>query len=39
MARFLGIGNTGVVLLALSLVFGGMPDGALDGAAGGVLDG
>lgn len=39
MAWFLGIGITGVVLLALSLVFDGVPDGALDGALGGVLDG
>lgn len=35
MAWFLGLGITGVVLLALSLVFDGVLDGALDG----VLDG
>ncbi|CAL9502808.1 hypothetical protein [Streptomyces sp. NPDC090994] len=43
MAWFLGLGITGVVLLALSLIFGGVVegalDGALDGALGGVLDG
>ncbi|MFF7984034.1 hypothetical protein ACFZDK_33795 [Streptomyces sp. NPDC007901] len=39
MAWFLGIGITGVVLLALSLVFDGVLDGALDGVLGGVLDG
>ncbi|MET7378332.1 hypothetical protein ABZT08_05810 [Streptomyces sp. NPDC005526] len=39
MAWFLGIGITGVVLLALSLVFDGVLDGALDGALGGALDG
>ncbi len=35
MAWFLGLGITGVVLLALSLVF----DGVLEGAFGGALDG
>ncbi|MGW0843423.1 hypothetical protein ACWD26_25395 [Streptomyces sp. NPDC002787] len=35
MAWFFGLGITGVVLLALSLVF----DGVLDGAVDGVLDG
>jgi membrane protein implicated in regulation of membrane protease activity len=35
MAWFFGLGITGVVLLALSLVF----DGVLDGAFGGVLEG
>ncbi|GAA3545611.1 hypothetical protein [Streptomyces osmaniensis] len=35
MAWFLGLGITGVVLLALSLVFDGVLEGALDG----VLDG
>ncbi|MFF9396168.1 hypothetical protein [Streptomyces griseoluteus] len=39
MAWFLGLGITGVVLLALSLVFDGLLDGALDGALGGGLDG
>ncbi|MDG5801447.1 hypothetical protein P9869_01945 [Streptomyces ossamyceticus] len=39
MAWFLGLGITGVVLLALSLVFDGVLDGALDGALDGVLDG
>ncbi|MCI3276698.1 hypothetical protein [Streptomyces cylindrosporus] len=39
MAWFLGIGITGVVLLALSLVFDGLLDGVLDGALGGGLDG
>ncbi|GGX90935.1 hypothetical protein [Streptomyces minutiscleroticus] len=39
MAWFLGIGITGVVLLALSLVFDGVLDGVLDGASGGLLDG
>ncbi|GAB2853383.1 hypothetical protein GCM10027074_20450 [Streptomyces deserti] len=39
MAWFLGLGMTGVVLIALSLVFDGMLDGAFDGALDGVLDG
>ncbi|MCL8011382.1 NfeD family protein [Streptomyces sp. AS02] len=39
MAWFLGLGITGVVLLALSLVFDGVLDGAFDGALGGALDG
>lgn len=39
MAWFLGLGITGVVLLALSLVFDGLLDGVLDGALGGSLDG
>ncbi|MFE2352620.1 NfeD family protein [Streptomyces parvulus] len=39
MAWFLGIGITGVVLLALSLVFDGLLEGALDGALDGVLEG
>ncbi|MFJ6527675.1 hypothetical protein ACIQMZ_20630 [Streptomyces longwoodensis] len=39
MAWYLGIGITGVVLLALSLVFDGMLEGVLDGALDGVLDG
>ncbi|MET7377832.1 hypothetical protein ABZT08_03260 [Streptomyces sp. NPDC005526] len=39
MAWFLGLGITGVVLLALSLVFDGLLDGVLDGALGGGLDG
>jgi membrane protein implicated in regulation of membrane protease activity len=38
-AWFLGIGITGVVLLALSLVFDGLLDGVFDGALGGALDG
>lgn len=39
MAWFLGIGITGVVLLALSLVFDGVLEGVFDGALGGMLDG
>lgn len=39
MARFYGLGITGVALLVLSLVFDGVLDGALGGAPGGVLDG
>ncbi|MFJ7076305.1 hypothetical protein [Streptomyces sp. NPDC098781] len=39
MVWFLGLGITGVALLALSLVFDGVLDGALDGALGGALDG
>ncbi|CAL9303687.1 hypothetical protein [Streptomyces sp. SudanB182_2057] len=39
MAWFLGLGITGVVLLALSLVFDGLLDGVFDGAPGGGLDG
>ncbi|WP_320784226.1 hypothetical protein [Streptomyces sp. CRN 30] len=39
MAWFLGLGITGVVLLALSLVFDGVLEGVLDGALDGVLDG
>lgn len=39
MAWFLGLGITGVVLLALSLVFDGVLDGAFDGALDGALDG
>ncbi|MFV0134625.1 hypothetical protein ACLGIH_15535 [Streptomyces sp. HMX87] len=39
MAWFLGLGFTGVVLLALSLIFGGLLDGVFDGALDGVLDG
>ncbi|MEV5019920.1 hypothetical protein ACIGW1_22540 [Streptomyces sp. NPDC053780] len=39
MAWFLGIGITGVVLLALSLIFDGLLEGALDGALDGVLEG
>lgn len=39
MVWFLGLGITGVVLLALSLVFDGVLDGVLDGALGGILDG
>ncbi|GHB50282.1 hypothetical protein GCM10010377_46700 [Streptomyces viridiviolaceus] len=39
MAWFLGLGITGVVLLALSLVFDGLLEGALDGALDGALEG
>jgi membrane protein implicated in regulation of membrane protease activity len=39
MAWFLGLGITGVVLLALSLVFDGLLDGLLDGVLDGALDG
>ncbi|MFJ4466362.1 hypothetical protein ACIP2X_02460 [Streptomyces sp. NPDC089424] len=39
MAWFLGIGITGVVLLALALVLDGVLEGVLDGALDGVLDG
>ncbi|SPF06974.1 hypothetical protein [Streptomyces sp. MA5143a] len=39
MAWFLGLGITGVVLLALSLVFDGVLEGVLDGALDGALDG
>lgn len=39
MAWFLGLGITGVVLLALSLVFDGVLDGVLDGALDGAFDG
>ncbi|MBX9392551.1 hypothetical protein K4749_02805 [Streptomyces sp. TRM72054] len=39
MAWFLGLGITGVVLLALALVLDGVLDGALGGALDGVLDG
>ncbi|SDP81591.1 hypothetical protein SAMN04487981_1455 [Streptomyces sp. cf386] len=39
MAWFLGLGITGVVLLALSLVFDGVLEGALDGVLDGALDG
>jgi membrane protein implicated in regulation of membrane protease activity len=43
MAWFLGLGITGIVLLALSLIFDGvldgMLDGAFDGAPDGILDG
>lgn len=39
MAWFLGLGITGVVLLALSLVFDGLLDGAFDGALAGGHDG
>ncbi|MFD5230016.1 hypothetical protein ACFWJ5_16075 [Streptomyces qaidamensis] len=39
MVWFLGLGITGVVLLALSLFFDGVLDGALDGALGSALDG
>ncbi|MEV6963314.1 hypothetical protein AB0M97_29985 [Streptomyces sp. NPDC051207] len=39
MAWFLGLGITGVVLLALSLVFDGLLEGAFEGALGGALDG
>ncbi|MFD7712553.1 hypothetical protein ACFV6E_41465 [Streptomyces sp. NPDC059785] len=39
MAWLLGLGITGVVLLALSLVFDGVLEGVLDGALGGILDG
>ncbi|MEG3628531.1 hypothetical protein [Streptomyces poriticola] len=39
MTWFLGLGITGVVLLALSLIFDGLLDGALGGALDGVLDG
>lgn len=39
MAWFFGLGITGVVLLALSLVFDGVLDGAFDGVLDGVLDG
>ncbi|EGX60926.1 hypothetical protein SZN_05712 [Streptomyces zinciresistens K42] len=39
MAWFLGLGITGVVLLALALVFDGVLEGALHGVLDGVLDG
>ncbi|MGW7206711.1 hypothetical protein [Streptomyces sp. NPDC054837] len=39
MAWFLGLGITGVVLLALSLVFDGVLDSVLDGALDGAFDG
>ncbi|MFD7437789.1 hypothetical protein [Streptomyces sp. NPDC059861] len=39
MAWFLGLGITGVVLLALALVLDGVLDSVLDGALDGVLDG
>jgi membrane protein implicated in regulation of membrane protease activity len=39
MVWFLGLGITGVVLLALSLLFEGVLDGVLDGALGSALDG
>ncbi|MFC5220341.1 hypothetical protein [Streptomyces coerulescens] len=39
MAWFLGLGITGVVLLALSLILGGLLEGVFDGALDGVLDG
>ncbi|MFB6843977.1 NfeD family protein [Streptomyces sp. NPDC056373] len=39
MVWFLGLGITGVALLALSLVFDGVLDGVLDGAPGSALDG
>ncbi|AKZ57057.1 conserved membrane protein of unknown function [Streptomyces ambofaciens ATCC 23877] len=39
MAWFLGLGITGVVLLALSLIFDGLLEGAFDGALDGVLEG
>lgn len=39
MAWFLGLGITGVALLALSLVFDGLLEGALDGVLDGALEG
>ncbi|MFE8988814.1 hypothetical protein ACFYMI_13370 [Streptomyces collinus] len=39
MVWFLGLGITGVALLALSLLFDGVLDGVLDGALGSALDG
>ncbi|MDX3643696.1 hypothetical protein [Streptomyces sp. MB09-02B] len=39
MAWFFGLGITGVVLLALSLVFDGMLEGAFDGVSAGALEG
>ncbi|MGC9497577.1 hypothetical protein [Streptomyces sp. WG7] len=39
MAWFIGLGVTGVVLLALSLVFDGLLEGAFDTALDGVLEG
>ncbi|MEU9735661.1 hypothetical protein [Streptomyces sp. NPDC048002] len=39
MVWFLGLGITGVALLALSLVFDGILEGILDGALDGALDG
>lgn len=39
MAWFLGLGITGVVLLALSLVFDGLLEGVFDGVLDGVLEG
>ncbi|MFJ4687469.1 hypothetical protein ACIQNG_19060 [Streptomyces sp. NPDC091377] len=39
MSWFLGIGIAGVVLLAVSLIFDGLLEGAFDGALGGSLDG
>lgn len=38
MAWFLGLGITGVVLLALSLVFDGLLEGVFDGVLDGVLE-
>ncbi|WP_030420169.1 hypothetical protein VM636_14070 [Streptomyces sp. SCSIO 75703] len=39
MAWFLGLGITGVVLLALSLIFDGLLEGVFDGALDGLLEG
>ncbi|MDG9718505.1 hypothetical protein [Streptomyces sp. DH24] len=39
MAWFLGLGITGVVLLALALIFDGLLEGTFEGALGGALDG
>ncbi|MFD5455774.1 hypothetical protein ACFWIR_12060, partial [Streptomyces olivaceus] len=39
MVWFLGLGITGVVLLALSLVFDGVLEGVFDGALDGLLEG
>ncbi|MDG4858512.1 hypothetical protein P8605_10165 [Streptomyces sp. T-3] len=39
MTWFLGLGMTGVVLLALSLIFDGVLEGLVDGALDGLLDG
>ena len=39
MAWFLGLGITGVLLLALSLIFDGVLDSVLDGALDGAFDG
>ncbi|MBK3589297.1 hypothetical protein JHN49_38760, partial [Streptomyces sp. MBT57] len=39
MTFFLGLGIAGIVLLALSLIFGGVLEGMLDGVLDGLFDG